>query len=118
MSDANTVVVIVAGLLVGYWFVGAVIQRFWPHSEGRPAQQRNGEPTTPPPRSSGARAWHEVLGISPTSSAEEIRNAYLGLIVQYHPDKVASLGAELQTLAETKSRQITAAYNEALRMKR
>jgi DnaJ like chaperone protein len=34
---------------------------------------------------------------------------------QYHPDKVATLGQELQDLATQKSQQISAAYREALK---
>jgi DnaJ-domain-containing protein 1 len=33
---------------------------------------------------------------------------------QYHPDKVASLGRELRELAESKSKEISVAYQEAL----
>jgi DnaJ-class molecular chaperone len=66
----------------------------------------------PPPH------WSEVLEIAPDASVEEIREAYRRLISQYHPDKVASLGRELQELAETKSRDITSAYQEAVMARR
>ena len=33
---------------------------------------------------------------------------------EYHPDKVASLGKEIRELAERKSKEINAAYRDAL----
>ncbi len=44
---------------------------------------------------------------------EEIRKAYQHRIAEYHPDKVAALGAELRELAERKSKEINLAYDEA-----
>jgi DnaJ like chaperone protein len=37
-------------------------------------------------------------------------------MAEYHPDKVAQLGEELRILAEAKSKEINAAYSEALRV--
>jgi hypothetical protein len=51
-----------------------------------------------------------VLGIPRTATPEETKTAYLSLVQQYHPDKVAHLGAELQTLAAEKTKAITQAY--------
>jgi DnaJ like chaperone protein len=61
------------------------------------------------------QTWPRVLNLAPDASAEEIRAAYQVLIDQYHPDKVASLGAELREVAQRKSEEITAAYQEAMR---
>lgn len=54
--------------------------------------------------------WFEVLEVSSSSSMEEIKAAYKKKISLYHPDKVSSLGAEFQVIAERKSKQINAAY--------
>ncbi len=51
-----------------------------------------------------------VLGIPRTATPEETKTAYLSVVQQYHPDKVAHLGAELQTLAAEKTKAITQAY--------
>lgn len=46
--------------------------------------------------------WHRVLNINPDASVDEIRAAYGSLIGQYHSD-------------ERKAKEITAAYQEAMR---
>jgi DnaJ-class molecular chaperone len=53
-----------------------------------------------------------VLGLEPGAEAAEIRAAYRRLAAQYHPDKVAHLGAEFQRLAEQKFKTIQAAYEQ------
>lgn len=89
--SANEVLVFVVFLLLGYWIVSAFFLR------------------------KGAQEWPKVLNVRSDASVEEIRAAYDTLISQYHPDKLATLGAELRELAERKSREVTAAYQEALR---
>ncbi|MSP23895.1 MAG: J domain-containing protein [Myxococcales bacterium] len=61
-----------------------------------------------------SRAPHEVLGISPTASADEVRRAYQRQALLYHPDKVASAAPELQRLAEQRMKELNAAYREML----
>ena len=90
--SGNEVMVFVVFLLLGYWIVSFFLQRT-------------------------NETWHRVLNINPNASLDEIRAAYQSLISQYHPDKVATLGAEVRALAERKSKEITAAYQEALRLK-
>jgi DnaJ domain len=53
---------------------------------------------------------HEVLGLRPEASQEEIRVAYKRLVKQYHPDRLASLGEEFRVMAEQKMKLINAAY--------
>lgn len=88
-------------LLLGYWIVSFFLQRT---PKGR-AQEPQPEIQT----------WDRVLGTDANASVEEIRSAYQRLMSQYHPNKVASLGAELRELAERKSQEITVAYREAMR---
>ena len=76
----------------------------------------------PPPQPSAAdkrskappSSWHRVLGISEFAGDDEIRSAYRSLISRYHPDKFSNLGEESKALAERKSKEITAAYREAM----
>ncbi len=55
---------------------------------------------------------YAVLGIAPTASREAIQSAYRARMQEYHPDKVAHLGEELQRLALEKSQQIQRAYQQ------
>jgi DnaJ-domain-containing protein 1 len=60
------------------------------------------------------RSWYEVLGVDETNASfDEIQAVYRHKIAQYHPDRVAGLGPELQALAEQHSKEINRAYAEA-----
>ena len=67
-----------------------------------------------PPRSSAVRTPHEVLGVSPSATQDEIRAAYRARMTEYHPDRVSHLGEELRKLAHEKTLAIQRAY-EALK---
>jgi DnaJ like chaperone protein len=56
--------------------------------------------------------------MSKNASQEQIVAAYKQKIRQYHPDKVAQMGAEIRELAEFKSKQINAAYDYAMKLGR
>lgn len=53
----------------------------------------------------------EILGVVPGASKQEIQAAYRKVVQQYHPDKVAHLGRELQDLAKEKFVEIQTAYD-------
>ncbi|MDP2303123.1 MAG: J domain-containing protein [Ignavibacteria bacterium] len=52
----------------------------------------------------------KILDLNGKVSRAQIRKKYLELIAKYHPDKVSELGEELKLLAETKTKQLNAAY--------
>ncbi|RJP84756.1 MAG: J domain-containing protein [Desulfobacteraceae bacterium] len=54
---------------------------------------------------------YEVLEISPGATKQEIQAAYRKIVPQYHPDKVAHLGREIQDLAKEKFVEIQNAYD-------
>jgi hypothetical protein len=53
---------------------------------------------------------YAVLGATVSDSDEEIKKKYKVLIMEYHPDRVAHLGAELRDLATKKTTAINTAY--------
>jgi hypothetical protein len=54
---------------------------------------------------------YDVLEVIPTASAETIQAAYRSLINRYHPDKVATLGPDLQAAAIARTKEINFAYD-------
>jgi DnaJ like chaperone protein len=55
---------------------------------------------------------YEILGIDSSASGEEIQVAYRARMHEYHPDKVAHLGEELQKVAHRKTLEIQEAYEQ------
>jgi uncharacterized membrane protein YkvA (DUF1232 family) len=55
---------------------------------------------------------YQVLGIAPSASRETIQAAYKARMKEYHPDKVAHLGEDLQKLAHRKALEIQRAYQQ------
>lgn len=53
---------------------------------------------------------YRILGISPAATNDEVRKAYRQMAVKYHPDKVASLGPDVQKAAEEKFKAVSQAY--------
>ncbi|MBM3461499.1 MAG: tetratricopeptide repeat protein [Armatimonadetes bacterium] len=53
------------------------------------------------------RDYYKVLGVAPTSSAEDIRKAYRMLSKKYHPD----LNPDLRLYSDEKMKELVAAYN-------
>ena len=57
-----------------------------------------------------ANAAYTVLEISPSATDDEVRSAYRKMAMKNHPDKVATLGPDIQKAAAEKFRQIQEAY--------
>lgn len=57
-----------------------------------------------------ADAAYAVLEIDPKASDDEVRRAYRRMAMKYHPDKVATLGPDVQKSAEEKFRKVQEAY--------
>jgi DnaJ-class molecular chaperone len=51
-----------------------------------------------------------LFGLNDGASTAEITAAYYRLAQQCHPDKVAGLAPEFQALADTKMKELNAAY--------
>ena len=65
-----------------------------------------------PPQDRLADAY-AALGVTPSSSAADIKRAYRKLISQNHPDKLAARGLpeSIRAVAEERSREINSAYD-------
>ena len=50
------------------------------------------------------------FGLGDEATFDDVRRAYREHVKQYHPDKVAHLGAELRKLAEMKTKEFNSAY--------
>jgi DnaJ-domain-containing protein 1 len=122
--SAVDIVVIVAGLFFGYRLVSNYLTpntggqaRPQPQPGNNDAPRQDWEKNWEPPAPKG-QAWHEVLGVPETADLAQIEYAYRVKISQYHPDKVAQLGEDIRRLAEEKSKEINAAYETAVRLRR
>ena len=64
-----------------------------------------------------AESAYAVLEILPTASNDEVRAAYRRMAMKNHPDKVATLGPDVQKAAAERFRQVQEAY-EAIKKER
>jgi DnaJ like chaperone protein len=112
MSSNDWYVVIVLAL-VGYWGTSAAIRFFKKENDWTSAQSTRDERASPP--EGGEGAWHLVLDLPANASMDEVKAAYKRKVSMYHPDKVSSMGPEFNEIAQSKTKQINAAYDEAIR---
>ena len=54
---------------------------------------------------------YKILEIEPEATDEEVKKAYRRMAVKYHPDKVISLGEEVQKAAKEKFQKMQNAYD-------
>lgn len=111
----HEVAAIAVGLGGGYWLVSRILEGRGHDDASIPSSQETGAGATgdvPPP---SALPWWEVLGVPRIATRDEVARAYKRKISEYHPDKVAQMGDEIRALAERRSKEINAAYEEAVR---
>lgn len=70
--------------------------------------------TNPRTGYSATKKPHEILGIKKNATKDEIQAAFRNAAKQYHPDRVAGLGKELQELAHQKFIEIKDAYTRMM----
>ena len=58
---------------------------------------------------------YRILEIDPSASNDEVKKAYRKMAVKYHPDKVATLGEDIQQAAEEKFKAVNQAYESICR---
>ena len=55
---------------------------------------------------------YNVLGVSSSSSDQEIKKAYRKMANKYHPDKIAHLGDDFKDIAQEKFKSVSGAYQK------
>lgn len=105
---------IVLGLL--WWYLYVYRKRRYGYEGHNPEKDQFSQGAGP--RGAGAKDASEpkdpysVLGLRKDASSKEVKEAYLRLAHQYHPDKVLHLGEEFKELAEIRFKEIQGAYQE------
>ena len=62
--------------------------------------------------SSSLEAAYRVLGVSPSATNEEVKNAYRQMALKHHPDKVSTLGDDVRKAAQKKFQEINNAKDK------
>lgn len=112
------------------WFLQEALAAAHPQIPRPSAAQRPQAPdAAPPPRPKGPPPrerkppakpkdpWqgedpYAILGLTPGVTLAEAKKAFRTLVTQYHPDKVAHLAPEFRELAEQRTRQLMAAWEQ------
>jgi hypothetical protein len=66
------------------------------------------------PEMAGEGSCFDVLGLSPSATIEEVKEAYRVRLKQNHPDRVHGMSPLFRALAEAETKKLNAAYEEAL----
>ena len=56
------------------------------------------------------RDYYDVLGVSHGVTQDELKKAYRRMAMKFHPDKVSTLGDEVQNAAKEKFQKVNQAY--------
>ncbi|MFT3806998.1 DnaJ domain-containing protein [Arenimonas sp.] len=117
MSWTGKIVGVLLGLLTRRWqfiVLGFVIGHLFDMGLFR---AKRASPANPPARAP-ADDPYAVLGVSVSSSDEEIEQAWRRKMSEYHPDRVANAADEIRALAETRAREINSAYETIQQQRR
>ena len=93
-------------------FAAADVDRLSYEHEGEEEAAEGAPPIVP--EMVEERPWFDVLGVSPSATIEDVKQAYKVLVKQNHPDRVHSMSPAFRELAEAETKKLNAAYAEAL----
>ena len=96
--------------------IGLAIVYFRAYQRRHAARASGRQEERPPQQgpNDAAKAFdpYGVLGVERSADRADIRAAYRARMSEYHPDKVAHLGEDLQKLAHDKALEIQEAYRQ------
>lgn len=109
MSFLSRLIVFIINVTVIWW----LFKTFFGERSNHARNVDRDAPSAPPlPNSADTyKDPYKVLGLSPSASQTEIKEAYRQKLQEYHPDKVSHMGEDLQKLAQSKTIDIINAYN-------
>jgi DnaJ domain len=67
-----------------------------------------------PAETTEERTCFSVLGLSPSATIDDVKQAYKAQVKQNHPDRVHDMSPSFRALAEAQMKKLNAAYAEAL----
>ncbi|XBW37663.1 hypothetical protein QEN19_003244 [Hanseniaspora menglaensis] len=82
------------------------------NGNGQHFQQQQHQQQQPPPHQKFAKEkdYYKILKVDPNASNKEIRKSYLGMIKQYHPDKLQNLSEKEEAKMENLVHNLNEAY--------
>ena len=108
-QELNVIHTIASYLRISAWDFGT-IQAMFNNSYNNDYNYRNNYGNTEYYSEKQLEKAYTILQVNKNATNEEIKKSYRKLVVKYHPDKVASLGEDIQKQAKEKFQQINAAY--------
>ncbi len=101
---------IIAGLLIYKYFQRQKARQTTDRTNNQGHNQHSHKETDPAGSGLKDLPPHQILGVAPDASDQQIKSAYRHLAAKYHPDKFTHLDEEFRCLAEERFKQIQAAY--------
>jgi len=107
-------------VLFVFWALGRAtsLKSFFKEA-GRAGQRKARQKTEDNPETRAPEQRpHEVLGVSPSASPDEIKQAYRKLLSRFHPDQFTHLGEAFEVTAKRRTQEIVDAYKNMMAGKR